>query len=191
MPATPPSPLGTHRPVGIDVSTVAIAADDVLRQAVALLQTLSDHHFTAPSKVLPAGTVGKHMRHILDHYAAPLHAAAAGAGDPTPIDYDHRQRDTTDETHRQASIDRAVALRNLLALRTPADEERPVRIRVMLAADGTEALLTTTLGRELAFAAHHAQHHLAMIAAICREHGQTVPADLGKAPSTVNHERSK
>ncbi len=65
----------------------------------------------------------------------------------------------------------------------------PVRVRVMVGADGSTAELRSTLARELAFAAHHAVHHHAMVRAIAAEFGREMPEDLGKAPSTLHHER--
>ena len=52
--------------------------------------------------------------------------------------------------------------------------------------------LSSTIGRELGFCAHHAIHHMAMVKIIAlqtiglEEH--ELPFDFGKAPSTVQHE---
>ncbi len=173
-------------------SSLAVAASaEVLRQCAELLSSMSDAVYAGPSHVLPAGTIGKHMRHILDHFAAVLlspglDSVLMGA----PIDYDRRRRNTPDETVRSAALGRIAACVREIESLGPGSDDRPVTVRLMLAADGSSAVLKTTLGRELAFAAHHAQHHLAMIAAIAREQGATVPSGLGKAPSTLNFERT-
>ena len=65
----------------------------------------------------------------------------------------------------------------------------PVRIRVMLSGDGTEAELDSTVVREVAFATHHGIHHVAMMKAIAGEMGVSLDGDIGKAPSTIQHER--
>jgi hypothetical protein len=70
-----------------------------------------------------------------------------------------------------------------------ADLERAVRVRVMLTAAGERADLVSTLGRELAFAAHHAVHHHAMVRAIAAEFGVEAEDGFGRAPATANHER--
>jgi hypothetical protein len=62
----------------------------------------------------------------------------------------------------------------------------PVRVRVMLSGAGDEAELSSTLARELFFAAHHAIHHHAMIRAIANEFGCPCAAEFGVAPSTIN-----
>ncbi|MGQ0626681.1 MAG: hypothetical protein ACT4PL_01110 [Phycisphaerales bacterium] len=165
-------------------STVGRAAAAVLEQCIALLGTLSESQYSRSSVVLPAGTVGKHTRHLLDHFAALLLVPPG-----TIVEYDHRARNTRDETDRAAAEERCRACLVALEGRGLADDARPVTVRVMLSSSGQEATLASTLGRELAFVAHHAQHHLAMIAAIAREMGASVAPDLGKAPSTVHHER--
>jgi hypothetical protein len=55
--------------------------------------------------------------------------------------------------------------------------------------------LTSTIGRELGFAAHHAIHHMALIKIIATQSAglsadHDLPADFGRAPSTVQHDRS-
>jgi len=172
------------RPVAI--SAVALLSGGVLRQAIGYLALLSDAHYTARSTVLPSGTIGKHMRHLLDHFAAALFVDASRT-----IDYDRRARETIEETSRGAAIARAHECIAVLTKVNVADEHAEVTVRIMLAADGTEAALKSTLARELAFAAHHAEHHLAMMAAIGRELGVAAPADLGKAPSTLNFEKGR
>ena len=171
-------------PVKVTIqSPVTLAASGVLRRCSNLLCDLDDDQYTRASGVLPASTIGKHVRHILDHFAALLLCEPGCA-----IDYDHRERGTPDETSRRAALARITECETALRNRVPSDDNGLVTIRVMLTADGGQTTLGTTMARELAFAAHHAEHHLAMIAAIAREVGAAVPADLGKAPSTLNHE---
>lgn len=139
--------------------------------------------YSKPCAEFFGGTIGQHVRHAMDHFAAPVHEGSAGV-----IDYDHRERGTTVETDPRAA---AAELRSLRRQFEQLDERaaaRAVRVRVMLSGDGREVELVSTLARELAFAAHHAVHHHAMIAAIAQRHGVTPPAEFGKAPSTINHE---
>jgi hypothetical protein len=67
----------------------------------------------------------------------------------------------------------AVGAIQTLRRRLEALDERatasPVRVRVMLTGDGSEATLESSLGRELHFAFHHAVHHHAMLKAIATE----------------------
>ncbi|MGE3107652.1 MAG: DinB family protein [Phycisphaerales bacterium] len=165
-------------------SDCVIAAVMLLDQASALIAGLDDRAFASPSSRIAGGTIGKHFRHCLDHFAA----VAQTLIDGSPIDYDHRDRDVPMETDRRAALDRFSAVRRALLEILPAHVDRPVCVRVMLTGDGHEADFRSTLGREIAFAAHHAVHHHAMIRSIADEFGFTSPPEFGKAPSTINFE---
>ena len=79
--------------------------------------------------------------------------------------------------------------------------QRPVHACFMLSSSSLSseqdhaAALPSTVARELGFAAHHAIHHMAMIKIIAT-HGQVgkldpvkdLPADFGRAPSTVQYD---
>ncbi len=162
---------------------VVRACERILGQCEALACALDDGAYTAESKLLQGGTIGKHLRHTLDHVAA----AVSAAGATQPIDYDHRQRGGRVECNRaeaaQAIADVCDQLRSLDA----GELSQPVRVRCMLSGAGEQAELGSTLGRELAFAMHHAIHHQAMMRAIAIELGAEVPEDFGVAPDTLRH----
>lgn len=165
-------------------SPEASAAAAMLAQCRELLQDLPAPVYSRASSVLPGGTIGKHLRHLLDHVEAAL-----GATEPdSVIDYDHRERETAVEDSVLVGLGAIDRLRRQLAPLEAAAMGRPVRVRSMLSGDGAEAEHGSTLGRELAFAMHHGLHHQAMIGAICREHGIAVARDFGKAPSTLAYE---
>ncbi|MCC7389675.1 MAG: hypothetical protein IT431_13005 [Phycisphaerales bacterium] len=160
------------------------AAAELLGQCEAIVGAVGDGQFVAGSAVLAGGTIGKHLRHTLDHYGA---IVSRGRGEP--IDYDHRERGVPVESSRVAARDQITSLRAALsALEGTGGDE--VRIRVMVSGDGREAVLRSTVAREVAFATHHGVHHVAMMRAIALEHGIELGADVGKAPSTINFERA-
>lgn len=161
----------------------AAAAVGALRQCAEFIARLPRAAYTAPSGAVAGSTIGQHVRHALDHFAA-----AAGAIDGAVIAYDHRERDTPIEHDPAAALAKMTALEKAVAQVDAAAGAAPVRIRVMLSGAGDEATLSSTLARELAFATHHAIHHHAMIATIAREHGVEPPKGFGRAPSTLHHE---
>lgn len=163
----------------------AQAAAAVLAQCEAFLEGLSDEVYGAPSARLMGSTIGQHVRHSVDHFAATLRAV-----DGEAIEYDRRERRTPIEADLAAAAARVRELRGQMAGIAPGACGATVRVRVMLTADGGEAELASTLARELAFAAHHATHHHAMMASIASEFGASYPEGFGKAPSTLEHERS-
>jgi hypothetical protein len=162
----------------------------MLERAAAMIGTLDDRAYSAPSRLLKGGTIGKHFRHVVDHFAAALAPIRSTDADLGTIDYDHRERNVPMETSRDAAIVEIKGVVRDLERVLGADSDRPVRVRLMLAADGTEREFDSTLGREIAFASHHAVHHHAMIEVIALEMGAGVPEGFGKAPATLNFERS-
>jgi len=164
---------------------IAAGADAVLRQCGDLVNAVTDDAYRSESRVLAGGTIGKHLRHTLDHFAAAL-----AARDGETIDYDHRERGVPVETDRAEAARVIDSLRSRLAEMRNAALDAPVRVRVMTDADGGEAELGSTRARELAFAAHHAVHHQAMMKAIAAEFGAHVAHEFGRAPSTLNHDRA-
>jgi uncharacterized damage-inducible protein DinB len=166
---------------------VATAAAALLEQCAQFVRSASVEAYSGPSRVLPGGTIGKHIRHTLDHFHAALGALHAGG----LIDYDHRERDVPMESDPLEALDAIESLRSRILDLGAADLDRPVRIRVMVSGDGLEAELGSTLGRELAFASHHAVHHQAMLGAIAAEYGIAPGAEFGRAPSTVHYEMGR
>jgi hypothetical protein len=173
---------------GLEPAPEARAAQALLQECAALLASLPTLVYTAPSRLLPGGTVGKHIRHLLDHVQAA--ADAMGAADQV-IDYDHRERETALESNVLVAIGMIDRLARHLGTMEASIADWPVRVRAMLSADGEHVTRASSLGREIAFAVHHALHHQAMIAAICREHGVAVDGAFGMAPATAAHEATK
>ena len=162
------------------------AADAVLSQCESLVLSVPDIAYCTESQTMKGGTVGKHLRHTLDHFAAALGVV----GNLTKvIEYDRRQRDVPMETDRRIALAAINELRDGLARASSEGLHLAVSVRVMLHGDGSEAELKSTLGRELAFATHHAVHHQAMMRAIAGEFGIQVDDHFGKAPSTLKSER--
>lgn len=169
---------------GREVRPVVAAADSVLAQCIEFVRRMPDEVYGCDSKVLAGGTVGKHVRHTIDHFAAIVAAHDEGR----PIDYDHRERDVPMETLRDEALRVMEHVRTRISAQSSASLKATVRVKMMLSADGAETELYSTLARELAFATHHAVHHLAMMRAIAREFGIECSEAVGKAPSTLEYE---
>jgi uncharacterized damage-inducible protein DinB len=176
----------TQGPVRVELCPAACAAAALLDQAADFVRDLGDGDLSRPSRVFPEGTIGKHLRHLTDHFAAALSMMDRQGGGAGTIDYDHRERDVPMETCRETALEVLAGLRRQLGRATATVSAREVVVRVMLTSDGRTTDFSSTLGRELAFAAHHAIHHNAMIKAIARELGLRTPEGFGMAPSTVN-----
>lgn len=183
MQGTTVSSLDVER--GECCARVVAAADHVLSQCADLIARTSAETLASPSRVLPGGSIGKHLRHIMDHFAAAADAAATGLS----IDYDHRERNAPMERDPGAAMEAIACVRARLRDAAGKPMNTPVAVRVMLTGSGEEADLRSSAAREIFFAMHHAVHHQAMMRAIAAELGMEVDVDFGKAPSTLNYER--
>lgn len=173
-PATPPETMA-----------VAGAAALLLGECAGIIERVDDVAYQAASCTIRGGTIGKHIRHVLDHFRAALDGGSAGMC----IDYDRRERDVPMETDRSLALVAIEELTGRIHAMDGAIIDGPVRVRVMVASDGRAVELRSTMARELAFATHHAIHHHAMVRAIAAEFGHELPEELGRAPSTLHHER--
>lgn len=166
---------------------VGQAAIALLEQCAQFIETIPEAVYTADATTIRGGTIGKHVRHSLDHFAAALCGGSGG----DPIDYDHRTRNVPMETERASALAAIRAMQAQIGALSESAMCAGVQIRVMLASDGSEAVLPSTLVRELAFATHHAIHHNTMMKTIAAEFGLEVGEQFGKAPSTLNFEASR
>ena len=174
---------GTAVMTTADGAAVAMAAASTLAQCAALLCEVGRETYVRASVALGGGTIGQHVRHSLDHFAAALTGRVSGL-----IVYDLRDRGTSIETDPAAAVGLIDRLVGQLHELTASELAEAVKVQVMLSGDGRQATLASTLERELWFASHHAIHHHAMIGAIAREFGVATAPDFGKAPSTIDHE---
>lgn len=135
----------------------------------------TDAQLSQVSKLSPGSTVGKHIRHLTDHYRLLLEglsesgasaatkdedaARLAGAAPLPPIhvNYDVRLRNGPVETSHQACLDSVVQLKERLARETGEGHEIDPERRVRLTATTpVEVQVSTSFARELWFASFHA-----------------------------------
>jgi len=162
------------------------AADAVLGQCTEYIDRVSDDQFVCQSAVVPGGTIGKHIRHTLDHFRCAISTCCTEA-----IDYDHRRRGVEVESCRKAAKDEIESLRSILSELDEDKLQEEMTARVMICSDGETCDLTTSRAREIFFAMHHAIHHNAILMAIGLELGFECPEGFGTAPSTINFEHSE
>ncbi|MCB9898231.1 MAG: hypothetical protein H6825_09530 [Planctomycetes bacterium] len=156
----------------------------LVRQGIALLESLDDELFVARPPGLPAGGVGPQFRHVLDYYRCFVRDVARGR-----VDYDLRERDPEVETERRVAIARLGSLvRDLAALGLDDDTVAlHVKADVDPAAPPDETWSPSSVRRELMFLASHTVHHYALIAVTLGAHGVQVAPEFGVAPSTLRH----
>ncbi len=162
------------------------AVQSALQQELDLLDALSDELYRAPSAGFYSSSVGMHLRHCLDHFAAFFDGLPKGQ-----IDYESRGRNTLLEASRSVAAETMRQyIGQLEALRSSEACELNVREESEAGAE-QGAWLPSSLGRELQFLLGHTVHHNALIAMIVHGHGVALPASFGVAPSTQRYEQKR
>ncbi|KAL3940652.1 MAG: hypothetical protein SGBAC_004859 [Bacillariaceae sp.] len=178
----------------------------MLQQKASFIHLLKNRYGVGQSKELfqqvcpiVGASVGQHIRHSMDH----MELAIRTAGEYPNINndnlhYDLRTRGGNDENDIDAAFQRIDSLSDFLLEEKETEdsglmENRPVQAFFMLTGDPTEFKVSSTTERELAFAAHHAIHHMAMVKIIAVQslgiETNDLPSDFGRAPSTVVHDK--
>lgn len=153
-----------------------------LRQALTLLDHVSDHAYAESPAGFSPHRAGAHLRHILEFYQCFLD------GIPTlHIDYDLRRRDRAVEVSRAAA---AATIRSIVfGLESSADLHCDATVWVR-EEDGDQ-FLESSLNRELQVLSSHTIHHFALLALTLRLHGVELNPEFGMAPSTLRFQRKQ
>jgi len=158
-----------------------------LATASKLIQSLPRDKYNHVERPYFESCLGKHMRHILDHYLCFMRDL-----DSDVIDYEQRHRNTQLETDKDYALsvisDISAFLQKLLH-----DNIQDRAVKVLLCNDVAlpqgEATCSS-LRRELQFLQGHTVHHYALIATMLRFYGLEIPREFGIAPSTLVHEET-
>lgn len=131
-------------------------------------------------------SIGKHVRHIIDHY----HSFLAGleSGRVGHLDYEHRERDPALEQNSPCAREALLGIARRL-------ESVPGRPHAgTLAMDyqtaGQHFSLDTSVSRELTFLTSHTVHHMAIIGLLAEQCDVEVSDTFGMHPSTLRHQRT-
>ncbi|KAL1930159.1 hypothetical protein VTP01DRAFT_1313 [Rhizomucor pusillus] len=177
-----------------DPETLYLVAHQILQQAIDLLNSIPDDQvYAKPSHVMFGGSIGKHIRHLYDHFELLLvnnPSLEHNKATSWIVDFDARSRDVPMERHRDAAQTAFARMQdriNNLKHRIPHDT--PVTLAATIdAASTAKYMFNSTLDRELWYCCMHAIHHYAAIKAICVENGLSTPKEFGLAPSTAQHQ---
>ncbi|MBS3804981.1 MAG: DinB family protein [Oleiphilaceae bacterium] len=159
---------------------------EAIAQLSALLLRLPDPLYRQCFGVKKQHVIGKHVRHIIDHYTAFL--TAIFEQPQKPLNYENRQRAISLETDAQTAHRRLLALSESVSQLSPVDGSTSLTMKH--ATGETVNHLPTSIGRELAFLASHTIHHMAIIGMLAEQSGIEVDAAFGVHPSTLRHHRA-
>ncbi|GGD66566.1 DinB family protein [Lacimicrobium alkaliphilum] len=153
-----------------------------LEQGIDFLITLSDQGYLTP-KTPGWSPVGRHFRHIIDHFLAIKTAMANKV-----VNYDQRHRGSKTERNRALAIQQLQSLQHWLTELDDAILDQPVIVTSDIGIGKCcQVSVQSTVGRELMFACSHAIHHYALIKQLTDNQSQ--PSDFGLAPATASFER--
>jgi hypothetical protein len=151
-----------------------------LELLIKIVDQLDAPFYASSLPILEGGSIGKHIRHILDFYQCLESASFTGT-----ICYEQRLREEILETVPGAAIVRIQQVGHFLK-RITFDRE------IMMQGEKSEfrePIIKTTLYRELAYAREHTIHHCAIIRLALRQVKPEIiiPTEFGIAPSTLRH----
>jgi len=160
-------------------ATALLALVDRLDQLATLLEGTPDFDYRWQPAGGVSGSVGAHVRHVLDHVSALLDADGSSF-----VTYDHRQRDVTLEHSRPAAIQALGRAAADLRARAGCWTERPLGLQTIVRRGAAPLVVASSLARETVFVLQHTIHHQAIVALLLNARGVALPAEFGYAPST-------
>jgi hypothetical protein len=159
-------------------------ARDVLDQKISILEAIDQDQYVYKDKEFFGASIGAHIRHSLDHFGCAMASTVS------------KEYDVSRSRGGSVEISKKAALKETLNLRRAIDDvdvsneslwNQPLKA-VFLADPQTGKFFTaeSTFAREIAFAAHHATHHHAMISLMISARGidKAQHLDVGIANST-------
>ena len=158
---------------------------EVFDQASRCLQMLDDESYQASIKPVVNSSIGEHFRHWLDVFHAVYQAGIV-------IDYNQRRRGHAVETSRSVALEEIARLQHWLMGLSDKQLKKSVSILTEVSVSHTQAcLMSSTLEREITFAALHANHHFAMVKVAASLMNKSIDEDFGIAPATATFLRGQ
>ncbi|CAO1622519.1 unnamed protein product [Parajaminaea phylloscopi] len=169
-------------------------AVQILEQPIEMLRSgvVQDRELSTQSQGVSGSTVGKHLRHVLDHFRLFLDSLESSPAESVPlIDYDRRLRAVPIETSSKAALDEFVHTQERVkrVLKTSPSDRGPIMERPVILQATTPIIqeFRSTIGREIWFICLHSIHHFALARVVLKELGVSdqISAEFGVAPSTL------
>jgi hypothetical protein len=169
----------------VNRSSLISAAEDVLRQGLALLDSVDDASYSRKEEGPWGSSIGAHYRHVLDHFLCPLEGLSR-----SQIDYDRRGRNRDIESSVQAArLATHKLIEELLALPNDALHRDCTVAYSVNYGDCDAQSVPSTVARELMFCVGHAIHHYAIMKLLCSQRAVGLHNKFGLAPSTLKYQQ--
>ena len=154
----------------------------VLDQSAILIARMTDDVFTTTTPMSPRGSIGGHLRHVLDFYRNFLSGIEQGK-----IDYNQRERNTPIEHDRFFAVERIRSTMDQFAELSALN----LHEHLLVSGECDDSWSRSSIKRELDFLLSHTIHHYSLIAMILRLHEIDPGEEFGVAPSTLKHWRQE
>ena len=135
----------------------------------------------APAATPAYRSIGRHLRHCVDHFVCLLTGLDTGI-----VDYDARDRDARLEQDPSFFLKALASVVRRLEAIDPTTIHRRLTLRQESAPD-SRSQMDTNVERELVFLSGHTIHHLAIMKLLAEGHGVELPEELFMAFSTANY----
>lgn len=145
-----------------------------------MIQDLPEEAYALASPLLNQGTIGQHVRHIIEFYQCLESGISNGI-----VNYDLRKRDLILEVDRQSAL-KAIEATCAFLHHTVSG----VSLQLEQKINGHTVQLPTTLERELLYNIEHAIHHLAIFRIVIEQEwqlGNVLNEGFGVAQSTLEY----
>lgn len=131
--------------------------------------------------------IGRHVRHVTDHFLCLQHGAQSSA-----IDYNQRNRESEVERDPNAARAQIIALMKWTESLTAAQLEAAVTVHAeILLTETFDKTFHSTFAREILYLINHTIHHAAYIKLLAARDGLLLSADIGIAPATASFQRQQ
>lgn len=158
---------------------------ETLHQGLTFLQTITDQQYCYVATPYVTSSIGEHFRHWLDLF----HAIYSAQG---IVDYNQRRRGHLVETSRQAASHEIHHFIEWLTPKTANELSQPITIITEVSLSCTKICsMSSTLEREITFAALHANHHFAMVKVATSLLELDTEQSFGLAPTTATYIREQ
>lgn len=168
-----------------DIKVLAQDNRELLTQVLNLLQDLTKETFTEALTRLHSGSIGGHIRHILEHYVCLRQSQSLA--EKSAVNYDARARDLRLETDLAFTHAYTLELSDWLS---SLESDSPLNVFCSTNCGQDTKPVSSTLKRELVFLHSHTTHHMAIIRLLMMEFNFVLPSEFGKASSTLKHEQN-
>jgi len=150
----------------------------LLEQGLSLVAQIDDVIYSNLTPISPRGSIGGHLRHIVNFFESFLNGFTEGR-----IDYNKRERDSRFEHDRLYALN---AIKNTIE-RLEALPQLEPHGHLLVKTEDDSAWARSSVLRELDLLQSHTIHHYSLIAMLLRLHKVEPGEEFGVAPSTLRH----